>query len=155
MAVALVVGMRPFLRFTTTRLAALALAGTLMTAACGDENDDAGPGGAATRDVAMDTDTADIFLADEASTDDRPAVVYPDLTRYDWYARGEPLVHEGRAFVAGGPLVAAPASAMEHAGEYGGVAYFREGGGNDSTLYVPVYARYWLAFRARDSVPAN
>lgn len=72
--------------------------------------------------------------------------IYYDLTRFDWYARGEPLVHDQFAYQPAGTPVAADLVEMERAGEYQGVEYYRRQGDGQS-LYVPVYDGYWLAFR--------
>lgn len=156
MAVALARAMIESRRNRVPPLAALALVGTLLGAACDRGAEDQPPGARAPAATAGEVaDTAEVFISPEVSSDDRPVALYPDLTRYDWYARAEPLVHDGRAYTPGGALVAAPASAMEPVGEFGGVAYYREAGAGVETLYVPVYERYWLAFRVRDSVPGN
>jgi hypothetical protein len=80
-----------------------------------------------------------------------PPVIYHDLTRHDWYRRGEPLRHAGRDFV---PRRVAPANAveLEPAGEYGGVRYYRRVHGGEDSLFVPVHERYWLVF---DPGPAD
>lgn len=73
--------------------------------------------------------------------------IYYDLTRFDWYAQGEPLVHADQPYQPFGMPLAAPLSEMERAGEYRGVEYYRRGG-DDASLYIPVFDGYWLAFRA-------
>jgi len=146
-----------YARSPRSLLAAIVLAGTFLSAGCREDGAaeaevaDGAPDPAA---VAPDTADEGIFIAEEDHVDERPETIYYDLTRFDWYARGEPLMHEGRAFVAGGTLVAAPLSAMERIGEYGGVAYYRrpEVAG---VLFVPVYDRYWLQFRAQEAAPAG
>ena len=73
--------------------------------------------------------------------------IYYTLTAHEWYARGEPLVHEGRSFNPAGMPVAASLSEMERVGEYQGVEYYRRTG-DDTTLFVPVYRGYWQVFRS-------
>jgi hypothetical protein len=139
-----------------TRLAAIVFAGTLWSAACG--GDDGTVEGRADADVpetpgaaAADPADDDIFIAELDGGAERPETIYYDLTRFEWYARGEPLVHDGRRYAAGGALVAAPANAMERVGEYGGVQYYRQPASGDATLFVPVHERYWLQFRGQDA----
>jgi hypothetical protein len=132
------------------RLAGVLLAGTLLLSGCAD--DDAAPAAAedARRIATQPPDTLglpdDIYIADEDAVDTAPPpVIYYDLTRYDWYARGEPLVHEGWNYAPGG-LVAASGGEMEALGEYGGVTYYRRRDGGVDSLFVPVFERYWLTF---------
>ncbi|HSJ13074.1 MAG TPA: hypothetical protein VK939_01590 [Longimicrobiales bacterium] len=80
--------------------------------------------------------------------------IYYDLTRYEWYARAEPLRHEGRGYQPAGMPVAAPLSEMDQLGAYEGVAYYRRAGA-DGLLFVPVFDGYWLAFRATAQAPAG
>ena len=72
--------------------------------------------------------------------------IYYDLTRFEWYARGEPLVHDQLPYQPAGTPVAADLAELERAGEYQGVEYYHRQG-DDQSLYVPVYDGYWLAFR--------
>lgn len=135
-------------RRSCRRLAGLALAGTLSLAACRDEQ--ASARGSTDDDVPIVLDTTElpegIYLAGDAAADEAPPpAIYYDLTRYDWYARGEPLVHEGRSYTPGGVLAASGAE-MRPAGEYGGVAYYRREDGAADSLFVPVFERYWLTF---------
>ncbi|HUF50595.1 MAG TPA: hypothetical protein VMN60_07180 [Longimicrobiales bacterium] len=72
--------------------------------------------------------------------------IYYTLTEHEWYARGEPLLHEGRAFSPSGMPLAASLPDMERAGEYRGVEFYRRAGMDDA-LFVPVYRGYWQVFR--------
>jgi hypothetical protein len=72
--------------------------------------------------------------------------IYFNLTQHEWYAKGQPLVHEGRSFMPAGFPVAASLQEMQRAGEYQGVEYYRRTDG-DSSLYVPVSRGYWQVFR--------
>lgn len=140
----------------SARLAALALAGTFTAsaAACGrDAEPPAAEQPVEAAAAELGTDTAAIFIAPEETSDERPATIYYDLTRHHWYARGEPLLHEGRRYQPAGSLVTAAGGAMERLGEYGGVDYYRQIGAGLETLYVPVHDRYWLGFRLQDAVP--
>ena len=75
-----------------------------------------------------------------------PDRIYHTLTAHAWYARGEPLMHGGRAFRPAGLPVAASLPEMERAGEYQGVEYYRRGDA-DTLLFVPVDRGYWQVFR--------
>lgn len=124
-------------------LARALLMGSLITAACGRP------------DAAAATGLAGTGPATTSPDSDRPARVprtqplriFQDLTAFDWYRQGEPLVHEGRAYQPSGPPVRAEPGTMRKIGEYGGVdIYALDADAEDSSLYVPVYENYWLAF---------
>lgn len=72
--------------------------------------------------------------------------IYYDLTRFEWYARGEPLVRDGVAYQPAGLPIALSLRELERIGEFEGVEYYRRAGDADH-LYVPVFDGYWLAFR--------
>jgi hypothetical protein len=75
-----------------------------------------------------------------------PARVFFNLTAYGWYARGEPLMFDGRAYsLAGGPN-AVPFGSLERVGDYQGVDVYAVKGGGRDTLLVPVSEGYWLLF---------
>ena len=80
--------------------------------------------------------------------------IYYTLTSFDWYARGEPLVHEGRPYEPEGMPVGASLTDMTKAGEYQGVEFYVRGGDNES-VYVPVFDGYWQQFRADPSAVAT
>lgn len=73
--------------------------------------------------------------------------IYYTLTNHEWYARGEPLVHEGRPYEPEGMPVSASLDGMTKAGEYQGVEYYVRSGEPDLAVYVPVYDGYWQRFR--------
>ena len=76
-----------------------------------------------------------------------PERIYFNLTDYEWYAAGEPLVYRNAEYNAATGVIAAPLSRMRQVGEYQGVdVYAAEGESEDSTLYVPVYPGYWQPF---------
>lgn len=139
------------------RLAAIVLAGTLGVPGCGRDDRvparvDVGEGQEAVIDTTGLPD--DIYIAEPQHEDTSPPLaIYYDLTRHDWYARGEPLVHDGRAHIPAG-LVAASGAEMEFAGEFGGVMYYWRAGGVPDSVFVPVFERYWLAFTP-DTAPAR
>lgn len=74
--------------------------------------------------------------------------IYYDLTRHDWYRRGEPLMVEGREYLPAGELVAAPLDVFDRLGEFDGVDYYARRQGSEDVLFVPVFERYWLPFAA-------
>lgn len=86
--------------------------------------------------------------ADVAGAVPVPAEIHYDLTAYDWYRRGEPLTHDGRAYRPVGPPVPTPETGLTLLGRYGGVSYYAPEGadGAPDTLYVPVFEGYWLRF---------
>jgi hypothetical protein len=139
-------------------LAALAAAGTLTVAGC----DRGAPADAATQssEAVADGEAAAAAVADTAAaaaaSEPLPERIYFDLTRHDWYARGEPLVYSDVRYEAGRDLLAAPLSAMRKLGEYQGVdVYGAADAAEDSTLYVPVHPGYWLPFTRTGAATAN
>jgi hypothetical protein len=77
--------------------------------------------------------------------------IYYTLTSYEWYARGEPLVHDGRPYEPEGMPVNASLTEMTKVGEYGGVEYYVHDGDPEPSVYVPVFEGYWQRFRADPS----
>lgn len=73
--------------------------------------------------------------------------IYSRLTDHEWYARGEPLQHEGAAYRPDGRPVAAATAEMEQVGDYAGVEYYRRAGDAEPLLYIPVFHGYWQPFR--------
>ena len=79
----------------------------------------------------------------------KPAEIYFDLTRFQWYREGRPLVHQGRSYMP----QADPAPVdreLKEAGSYEGVTYYVADDAAEPvyTIYVPVYYRYWQRFTA-------
>lgn len=124
----------------TTVLAALLLA------ACDRESEPA-PEPTVEQLVEVPEDTV-VYVADR----DREALpshrIYYTLTQHEWYARGEPLLHEGRAWHASGMPVSASTAEMELLGDYQGVEYYARSGDAVAAVYVPVFEGYWQPFRA-------
>jgi hypothetical protein len=142
------------------RLAMLLAGGALLTTACGNDEaaeplavelpEESAPGEADAATMAGDDD-GDLYLIEEpGSAQTRPARIYYDLTRFEWYARGQPLVHEGRTYQPAGAPLPVRDITLELAGEYGGVDYYRMPGDDRDVVYVPVYEWYWLRFVAAD-----
>jgi hypothetical protein len=137
-------------------LAAVAVAGTLVLAGCDRLSPEDGEATSSSEPVALESRAADDTAAGPVASEPMPERIYFDLTRYDWYARGEPLVHSETRYEAGGDVVAAPLSAMRKVGDYQGVdVYGASDATDDSTLYVPVHPGYWLPFVRRGGSDAN
>jgi hypothetical protein len=77
----------------------------------------------------------------------RPATVYYDLTRYDWYRRGEPILFEGRRYLPG-RVEPTGERRLHREGTYDGVDFYVSGDMAQplDTIYVPVFNGYWLPF---------
>ena len=125
-------------------LAGVVAAGTFWLTGC--KAGEAAPSASADS-AAVATGTAAVQEQLEEPAE-RPPNIYYDLTRYGWYERAEPLVHEGRPHQVAGRPVTARLSAMEHIGTYEGVDYYRARDTTATTLYVPVYEGFWLPFEA-------
>jgi hypothetical protein len=140
MCVAIVEGMNHRLKLCSC---ALALA---MLTACRSEDAEP-PAEPEPAVAALDGDTA--VFASEPEREALPSHrIYYTLTQHEWYARGEPLMHEQRPFHAGGMPVAASAGDMQHLGEYQGVDYYARTGDTADAVYVPVFEGYWQPFRS-------
>lgn len=83
-----------------------------------------------------------------------PSELYYDLTAFDWFLRGEPLVHAGGRYEAAGPPIPMRASELRLLDRYEGVNFYaREGASEGDTVFVPVSERYWIAFTRRSPGP--
>jgi hypothetical protein len=91
---------------------------------------------------------ADVWRPDPDREELPPDRIYFTLTDHDWYARGEPLLHDGHAFSPTGMPIAASLSDMKRAGEYEGVEYYTRNDSEEPTVYVPVFHGYWQPFQA-------
>ncbi len=78
----------------------------------------------------------------------RPERIYYDLTAYEWYAQGQPLMADGRGYMPSDVPLTLPDTPLEKAGEYQGVDYYVEEGAEPPypVVYVPVFEGYWLPF---------
>lgn len=74
--------------------------------------------------------------------------IYYDLTAFDWYRQGEPLVIDGRPYQPNGIPESGRARVFEPAGEHLGVRYYIVEGTESPypTVYVPVSPNYWQPF---------
>lgn len=147
-------------------LALFLISGTFLLGSCRDELEirvvEADSGPARLDTLRIDEEEPDTSAIWEPSHEDEdlPDRIYYDLTRFEWYARGEPLRIGEDAYLPARVLVRAPASSMRSAGEYGGVSFYRaaersnfphDGSAQDSALlmravYVPVFEGFWLPF---------
>ena len=119
-----------------------------LLAACDDE---AGADGAP---VAAPSPSVQSPAGDEAAGNrTQPDEIYFDLTRFDWYREGRPLVHDGRPYLPQADPTPVDLE-LQKAGSYEGVTYYETAHGGEPvyTLYVPVYYRYWQRFT---SPPGN
>ncbi|HEX7120699.1 MAG TPA: hypothetical protein VF212_18040 [Longimicrobiales bacterium] len=80
--------------------------------------------------------------------DGEPPEIYYDLTRYDWYRRGRPLVAAGRPYQPSGRPEPTGAREFVPLGRFQGVAYYTPDGATPphAVLYVPVAPGYWQPF---------
>lgn len=136
------------MRISRLALAAVLAAGTLPVAACAEDApaadaDDVAAAAASSGGAPADSVSgpSPAVPPDAAARPDR---IYYDLTRFDWYAHGEPLVFDSMPYEPDGRPVALDARTLERVGAYDGVDVYRRG--SDTHLYVPVYDGYWLAF---------
>lgn len=138
------------------------LTGTVCLLGCGDADagaDRAGTAAVIPSDTTLSDGAADgdeVFTPDDARTTLPSDRIHYSLTDHEWYARGEPLVHDGLAWVPAGMPIAASASDMTPEGEYGGVSFYRRAGEETAALYVPVFRGWWQTFRpdSTRTVPA-
>jgi hypothetical protein len=122
-----------------------------VLAGCGtaDEPADAQP--SATDSIASDS----VFDPAEDVVTLPTSRIYYTLTSYDWYARGEPLVHDGRPYEPEGMPVSASLPEMTKVGEYQGVEFYVRGANAEPAVYVPVFDGYWQRFQADPSAVAS
>src|SRR5690606_26392991 len=122
-----------------------------LGSACGREGefgagrDESGP----TIDEARDAvEGADDAGGDAASERAQPREIYYDLTRFDWYRRGEPLVADGRGYLPAGKPEPTGEREFEEEGRYQGVSYYvpKDADSPYDTVYVPVFPGYWQPF---------
>lgn len=128
------------------RVQVSAVLAALLLAAC-DREPEPAPDPTVEQLVEVPEDTV-VYVADR----DREALpshrIYYTLTQHEWYARGEPLLHGGRAWHASGMPVSASTAEMELLGEYQGVEYYARSGDAVAAVFVPVFEGYWQPFRA-------
>lgn len=94
----------------------------------------------------------------DRSAPELPPNIYYDLTRYEWYAQGRPLIHDGQSYQPDGMPVAIELANLSRVGDYEGVDYYTPKAPDpDGLIYVPVFEGYWLPFgpMAPVGLPAN
>ena len=135
------------------RLAALAVAGLALLGCEREATPGATPAeGAAAAPAtaaAAPVDSASAALAEREarSSEAQPRRIYYDLTRFDWYRRGESLVAEGVAYEQTGDPVTMAGDSLRLAGTYQDVDYYvRVDDDARGVVFVPVFQRYWLPF---------
>lgn len=92
-----------------------------------------------------------------------PPEIYYDLTRYDWYRRGEPLMVDGRPYQPTGRPEPTRAREFTELGRHEGVTYYTVEGSEPphTVVYVPVSPGYWQPFAlvgpgsTREGAPAD
>lgn len=124
-----------------------------VLAGCGDDPGEAPADAAGT--IADSASRDSVFVPDEDVVTLPSNRIYYTLTSFDWYARGEPLVHEGRPYEPEGMPVSASLSDMSRLGDYQGVEFYAQSGDIDPVVYVPVYDGYWQRFRADPNAVAT
>lgn len=77
-----------------------------------------------------------------------PPEIYYDLTRYEWYRRGQPLLVDGQPFRPAGRPEPTRAREFTELGRYEGVTYYivADSEPPHTVVYVPVSPGYWQPF---------
>jgi hypothetical protein len=132
----------------------------LVVGGCGvdDETDPPADGTAAGAAAAGGAAGADEDAAGFAPAPDRETLphgrIYFTLTQHEWYARGQPLLHDNVAYRPMGMPIPASVPEMRSAGEYQGVEYYVREADTERAVYVPVFEGYWQPFRADSAAAA-
>jgi len=130
------------------RLLALLLA---VAAGCGrGDRPEEEPAQATSSTAAIEVDTARDAVgppAEEAEEEERPDTIYYDLTRFEWYRRGQPIVIDETRYTPA-EVEATGGRRLKREGAYEGVDYYvnRDSDQPYDTIFVPVYPGYWLPF---------
>ena len=134
---------RPFVE-RRTHAYSFVVALLLGASAWGCDRESASQDAPAAAAAAVDTALAGASASENTT---EPDEIYFDLTRFDWYKQGRPLVHNGRSYMPQADPIPAEVELRE-AGSYEGVTYYaaKDAGEPVYTLYVPVYYRYWQRF---------
>lgn len=86
--------------------------------------------------------------------DSLPARIYYDLTRFEWYARGEPLRWADRDWQPDGNPLALETETLRLVGEFEGVdVWIRADEDPVMHIYVPVSEGFWLRFASEGGNP--
>lgn len=102
----------------------------------------------ATEEHTLEEETADEPSPPPEARNSEPPEIYYDLTRFDWYRRGQPLLVEGRPFQPAGRPEPTGVREFTELGRYDGVTYYAVAGSEapHNVVYVPVSPGYWQPF---------
>lgn len=89
-------------------------------------------------------------LVVERPPDAEPVEIYYELTAFEWYRRGEPIVFRDRTYVLEALPRAIPAEELRRLGRFRGVFFYRheEDDPPYDAVFVPVYPGFWQPFVA-------
>jgi hypothetical protein len=87
----------------------------------------------------------------DAAAAPEPEEIYFDLTVFDWYRQGQPLVHAGHGYLPQGDPRPVPVDRLQRVDTYQGVNFYALEGDPEppGTVYVPVFHGYWQPFVAQ------
>lgn len=88
-------------------------------------------------------------------SDHEPREIFYDLTAYEWYRQGQPMMVEGEGYHPAGKPEAEGDRRFRPAGRYQGVAFYMVEGEAKPyhVLYVPVFPGYWQPFVPAKAAP--
>lgn len=126
----------------------LTFSGVIVTAllACGPDGQPESI--RAAEEQALEEETAHEPAAAPETRNSEPPEIYYDLTRFEWYRRGQPLLVGGRPFQPAGRPEPTGAREFTELGRYEGVTYYVVAGSRapHDVVYVPVSPGYWQPF---------
>jgi hypothetical protein len=135
------------MNLTPTRLTDVLLVACCVLAGCRGAEEEAGP---TSQPAVAVGDSVYSPTADRVSLP--PGRIYYTLTTHDWYARGEPLVFQGREYRPSGMPQEASLTEMTKLGDFQGVEFYGRSGVPPAAVYVPVFEGYWQQFRTDAAV---
>lgn len=124
----------------------------MVLATCGRDRE-GGELARAIDEIEAPADTVSIQA--EADEPEEPVEIVYDLTAFDWYRRGEPLIAGDRAYMPRGRPEPTRDRRFRRAGEYQGVAYYvtEDAADPPPVVYVPVSPGYWQPFATQPAGP--
>jgi len=126
----------------------LALSGMMvaMLLACGPDGQPESI--RAAEEQALEEETTNEPAAGPETRNGEPPEIYYDLTRFEWYRRGQPLLVGGRPFQPAGRPEPTGAREFTELGRYEGVTYYVVAGSRapHGVVYVPVSPGSWHPF---------